>query len=193
MLTAIVLTVLVLLCRILCSTLQIWNFAPLGAISLYAGSRLPRRWAWALPVAAMLLTDVILDHDRTRPAFELTRWVIYATYAVTTLLGPLANRPKIGVRLLPLLAVSSSVLFFATSNLATWAEGQLYPITLSGLLLCYTEAIPFFGNTIMADLLGTAVLFGLGPFFERAAHRLSRPRLAEIPQEVDTTQSTRSA
>jgi hypothetical protein len=190
MVTAIVLTALVVICRMLSSTLHIWNFAPLGAVSLYAGSRLPRRWAWAVPIAAMAMSDLMLDHDRTRPLFELTRWTIFATFAATTLLGRLANRPRIGPWLLPILSISGSILFFVTSNLATWGEGQLYPMTFSGLMTCYAAAVPFFGNTVAADLLGTAVLFGLGPVCERAAHRLSRPRLAEIPNELNKSEPT---
>ena len=192
MFTAIILTVLAVLFRLLSSTFQVWNFAPLGAVSLYAGSRLPRRWAWVVPIAAMGISDLLLDHDRTRPLFELTRWTVYATFAVTTLFGPLANRPKIGRWLLPVLAVSGSVLFFVTSNLATWGEGRLYPMTFSGLILCFTEAIPFFGNTIASELLGTAALFSLGPVFERAAQRLGRPRLAEVSNEVNASESSRS-
>jgi hypothetical protein len=37
-------------------------------------------------------------------------------------------------------------------------------------------AIPFFGNTVVADLMGTGVLFGLGPVFERAAMPIWRRR-----------------
>ena len=88
MLTAIVLTVLAVLFRVFSSTWQVWNFAPLGAVSLFAGSRLPRRWAWVVPIAAMAISDYLIDHDRYRPLFELTRWTIYATFAATTLLGP---------------------------------------------------------------------------------------------------------
>ena len=193
MLTAIVLTVLAVLFRIGSSTFQIWNFAPLGAVSLYSGSRLPRRWAWVVPITAMALSDLMLDQDRTRPLLELTRWTVYATFAATTLLGPLANRPKIGPWLLPALSISGSLVFFVTSNLATWAEGLLYPMTLSGLMLCYTNAVPFFGNTVAADLLGTALLFGLGPIFERAARKLRRPQLAVITSEINANESTRSA
>ena len=96
MLTAFVLTVLAVLFRVFSATYQVWNFAPMAAISLYAGSRLPRRWAWVVPVVAMVVSDLLLDQGRYRPAFELTRWTIYTTFAVTTLLGPLANWPRFG-------------------------------------------------------------------------------------------------
>ena len=137
MLTAIVLTVLAVSFRLLASSLQIWNFAPLGAVSLFAGSRLPRQWAWVVPVAAMAISDHLIDHDRYRPLFELTRWTIYATLAATTLLGRFANSPRFGRWLLPVLSLSGSTLFFLTSNLATWGEGLLYPMTFSGLISCF--------------------------------------------------------
>ena len=114
----------------------------------------------------MAISDFFIDHDRSRPLFELTRWTIYATLAATTLFGPLANSPRFGRWLLPVLALGGSTLFFVTSNLATWGEGLLYPMTFSGLVDCYIEAIPYFRNTIAADLLGTAI-------FSSAWHRSS--------------------
>ena len=164
---------------------------PLGAVSLFAGSRLPRRWAWAVPIVAMAMSDYLLDQDRSRPFFELTRWTVYATFAAIALLGPLANKPRIGKWLLPALSLGGSTVFFLTSNLATWGEGHLYPMTFSGLMMCYTAAIPFFRNTIAADLLGTAVLFGLAPVVERFAERMTHRRLAEIPTDVHPSQSSR--
>ena len=85
------------------------------------------------------------------------------------------------------------MLFFVTSNLATWAEGLEYPLTLAGLVQCFYRAIPFYGNTVMADLLGTAVLFGLGPVFERAFQRLARLRLADLPTELESTDPPQAA
>ena len=189
MLTAFVLTVLAVLFRVFSATYQVWNFAPMAAISLYAGSRLPRRWAWVVPVVAMVVSDLLLDQGRYRPAFELTRWTIYTTFAVTTLLGPLANWPRFGRWLLPILSVTGSLLFFVTSNLATWGEGLLYPMTFTGLIACFVAAIPFFGNTIAADLIGTAVLFGLGPVFERAARSVTGRRTAAVAQEITPSES----
>ncbi len=189
MITAFVLTVLAVLSREFASTYHVWNFAPLGAISLYTGSRLPRRWAWVVPVAAMLTSDLLLDQGRYRPTFELTRWTVYATFAVITLLGRFANWPKFGRWLLPVLSITGSTLFFVTSNLATWGEGLLYPMTFTGLTTCYIAAIPFFGNTVVADLVGTAVLFGLGPVFERAARRVSARRATLAAQEISTSDS----
>jgi hypothetical protein len=193
MLTAIVLIVLAIVCRMSSPLLHTWNLVPIGAVALFAGSRLPRRWAWLVPALAMILSDIVLDYRTHRPVFELTRWTVYATLAVTSLLGPLANLRKVGPWLVPLLSLSGSTLFFLTSNLATWAEGRLYPLTSAGLIECYAVAIPFFKHTIFADLVGVAVLFGMGPVFERAWHRLTQHRTAKALEAIPVTNETRGA
>jgi hypothetical protein len=177
MVTAIALTLLAVICRLCSASFQVWNFVPMGAVALYAGARLPRRWAWIVPIAGMVFSDILLDYGTHRPVFELTRWMIYATFAATTLLGPIANRPKIGPLMLPILTLTASMLFFLASNFGTWTEGLLYPLTLPGLAACYVAAIPFFGRTITADLVGTGLIFGLGALIERAAQRSATVQL----------------
>jgi hypothetical protein len=187
MLTAVTLVVLAVVCRLLTPVLHGWNFVPMGAVALYAGARLPRRWAWVVPIVAMALTDLILDYGTERP--ELTRWVIYLTFAAATWMGPIATRPRTGPWLLPLLSLGTSTLFFLTSNLATWAEGLLYPLTLPGLVLCFDQAIPFYKNTVLADLVGTAVLFGLGPVLEGAVRRARNARSARSSDRLGPVES----
>jgi len=193
MLTAIVLTVLAIVCRLCSPVFHTWNFVPMGAVALFAGSRLPRRWAWLVPVASLILSDIVLDYGRSRPVFELSRWTVYATIAATSLLGPLANRRKAGPWLLPFLSLGGSTLFFLTTNLATWAEGHNYPLTFPGLIECYALGLPFFGRTILADLLGTGLLFGLGPVFERLARRMWRPQLSGSPHELTANGPSQTA
>jgi hypothetical protein len=137
----------------------------------------------------MTISDALLDQARSRPAFELTRWTVYATYAAITLLGPLANQPKFGRWLLPFWSITGSTLFFVTSNLSTWGEGLLYPMTFTGLTTCYVAAIPFFRNTVVADLLGTALLFGLGPVIEAACRYVAERRTTVVTQEVSASDS----
>jgi len=57
-------------------------------------------------------------------------------------------------------AVASAVLFFILTNFGVWALGTLYPKTLIGLSECYAVAIPFFHNTLLSDLVYSALLFG---------------------------------
>jgi vitamin B12 transporter len=145
------------------------NAVALGALALFAGARLPRWLAVLVPLAAMAASDLVLDLGTGRSALSATRLTIYVTFAVIALAGR-AARAASPARL-ALFSVSASTLFFVTSNFVVWAAGELYPRTASGLALCYAAALPFFGNTLLADLAGTAVLFSLDAFSRRVAAR----------------------
>ncbi|HEY3203742.1 MAG TPA: TonB-dependent receptor [Thermoanaerobaculia bacterium] len=142
------------------------NFVALGALALYSGARLPRRFSFAVPLAAMALSDFVLDLGTGRAAISSVRLTIYATFATIVLAGGLARR-KAGPARLTALSLAASTLFLLTSNFAEWAGDPLYPKTPAGLLLCYAAAVPFFWNTLAADLLGTAGLFGLDALSRR--------------------------
>jgi hypothetical protein len=180
MTTAILLTVLGVLSRLLPHAS---NLVPMGAIALYAGARLPRRWAWAVPLAVMVLSDVVLDWKSTRGLDAATRLTIYATFAAIVALGRLP-RFDAGPLTRAGMSLGASTLFFLTSNFATWAAWGMYPMTPSGLWSCYLAAIPFFGNTVAADLIGTGVLFGLDALARWAEHARAR-RIAKRRRAAD--------
>jgi hypothetical protein len=161
------------------------NAVPMGALALFAGASLPRRWAWIVPVAAMGLSDLVLDSFYGRALLDPTRWLIYATYAATTLMGPLANRPKVGPWLLPVLSLAASVLFFLTSNFGAWLIPEMnYPRNLAGLFASYVAGLAYIDRTVLADLIGTGVLFGLG-----AALAWSKTYLLPTKPAVQTAES----
>jgi len=37
-----------------------WNLVPVGALALFVGARLPSLWAWLVPLAAMVVSDLLL-------------------------------------------------------------------------------------------------------------------------------------
>lgn len=150
-----------------------WNLVPIGAIGLFAGSRFPKRIAWAIPVFAMLLSDIVLDQKYGGHFGSPARWINYGAFALIAVMGFLANGPKLKVLRLAGLSLAGSVVFFLASNFGVWVwpEGTNYPMTFAGLIECYTAAIPFFKNSVRADLAGTAALFGLAPLLSRAWRR----------------------
>ncbi len=142
------------------------NAVAMGAMALYAGARLPPRWALLVPLAALGISDVFLDAGSGRPLLSVVRLTGYATFAGIVLLGGASLRS--GSFLRPAaLTPAASTLFFLTSNLAVWAAGGLYPRTPTGLVSCYVAALPFYGNSLLADLAGMAVLFGLDTLARR--------------------------
>jgi vitamin B12 transporter len=142
------------------------NFAALGAVALYAGARLPRAWALAVPLFAMALSDLVIDFGSGRAAVSAMRLAIYAAFAAIVLAGRLARERSGPVRLAAL-ATGASLFFFLASNFTVWLSDALYPKTAAGLALCYAAAVPFLWNTLVADLLATAALFGLDALSRR--------------------------
>src|SRR5262245_26844174 len=59
----------------------VWNFAPIGALALYAGARLrPFALAMLVPLAAMLASDLYLLNKLGPVAFGWSRLVVYACF-----------------------------------------------------------------------------------------------------------------
>ena len=144
------------------------NFTPIAAIALSSAVYLDKRYAFVVPLAAMLISDYFIGfHDGMV-------WV-YGCFVATGLIGLWLRSHK---RPLPIVAaaLASSILFFAVTNFAVWLNGTMYPKTWEGLLACYVAAIPFFQNTVVGDLAFTAALFGL---FELAAFILKAETQAE--------------
>jgi len=85
--------------------------------------------------------------------------VVYAALALPALAARWGRAFRPVVVLAPLV-LSSSLLFFATTNFAVWAFSGMYAHDLHGLVHCYVAALPFLGNTVAGDVLWTTLLFG---------------------------------
>jgi vitamin B12 transporter len=149
------------------------NAVALGAVALFSGARLPRRLAGIVPLAALALSDVVIDWGTGRSVVTPVRVAVYGAFAAIVLLGRLAARTARPLRLAGL-SICGSVIFFLVSNFGNWVEFDTYPRTAAGLALCYALAIPWFWNTLVADLAGTAVLFGVDSLTRRVRGGVAR-------------------
>ena len=129
------------------------NLTPVAASAVFAGAVLRgRALALAVPLAAMLLSDLVLGGYDWR-----IMGVVYASLALPALLGGWGrSRPLV----LAPIVLSSSLIFFVTTNFAVWAFSGMYPDDLAGLVRCYIAALPFLQNTVLGDLAWSAALFG---------------------------------
>jgi len=149
------------------------NMTAIMAIALFAGARYNNKLlAFCFPLLIMLISDLFIG-------FHSSQLVVYGCIALVTFLGmSLRNSSSIGKALG--MSLVGSTIFFVATNFAVWALGSMYPLTLEGLLLCYSAALPFFNtdgfqfmnssqlifgsffaNAIVGDLLFTGVLFGV--------------------------------
>jgi hypothetical protein len=128
------------------------NFTPIAAMALFGGAQFSsKRAAFLVPLAGLFLSDLVLGLYPITP-------VVYGSFALTVCLGLWVRHAS--VRRIAFAVVASAVLFFVLTNFGVWAIDRLYPKTPAGLLDCYVAGIPFFRNTLLGDLLYSALLFG---------------------------------
>lgn len=138
------------------------NVWPVDALALFGGAYLTdRRLAFAVPLAAMAISDSILGFDGLG-----TELAVYGCAAVTVALGIWVGGNRSALRI-GSAAVAASLLSFVVTDLAVWVFGTLYLHTLAGLVACYVAAIPFLRNVVAGDLFYTALLFGGFALLER--------------------------
>lgn len=135
------------------------NFAPITAIALFGGMYFDRRFAPVLPLAALILSDAVLGF------YEGILWV-YGSFLLVTVLGMFAAQKR-SLGVIAGSTLAGSVLFFLVTNFGVWQSGLFYPMTMDGLAMCYTAALPFFRNSLAGDVVYVAVLFGAFALVER--------------------------
>jgi hypothetical protein len=145
------------------------NFAPVGALSLFAGARM-RGWrAYLLPLGLMAITDPLVG------GYSFATPFVYASYLLNVWIGSRLLRNTENPLRIGAAAGIGSLQFFVVSNLAVWISfPTTYAHTLQGLVACYTAAIPFYGRTLAADLFYSAALFGLHALLSRTVVRSER-------------------
>lgn len=145
------------------------NFAPVGAIALFAGAVLPLRFAWWLGPAVVIASDLLFLGTYNGVLFTWLGFLMVGLFGMT--LRGQSNWFRV-----PFGALGAAVIFFIVSNFGVWLQGQMYAHTWAGLVQCYEMALPFFRNTFLGDLVFSTILFG--------AFALA-PRLVPQPKTVE--------
>jgi len=130
------------------------NFAPITAMSLFAGAYFTRKQlAFIIPLLAMLISDLFLG-------FYTISVFVYLSFAMITWLGQQKNKVT------PKIVLLGSVLFFLITNLGVWF--LYYPKTIEGLVTCFTLAIPFFATSLLGDVFYSVIMvFGFSAINRR--------------------------
>ncbi len=127
------------------------NFAPIGGLALFSGSKFKKNIALLIPIAAMVISDFFLG-------FHNTIIYVYISFILTVFIGRLIRNNK--WQSLALASLTSSVLFFLITNFGVWAvSGSMYPKTIDGLWQSYIMGLPFFRNTLLSDFFYTFSFF----------------------------------
>lgn len=121
------------------------NVTPVTAVALFSGAYFTnRKLAFIIPLLMMFLSDLFLG-------FSGITLFVYGAFILVSYIGVSTKKMTITTILL------SSVSFFVITNFGVWLMS--YPKTISGILECYTLAIPFFRNSLIGDFFYAGVLY----------------------------------
>lgn len=158
-----------------CALYRVWDSRPMGfapqiAMALFAGSvSKDKRFAFLFPIVSLFISDLLYQvlysqGLTTIKGFYSGQITNYLVIASVTIIGFFINKNKVGQIFIGSLA--GTVYFFLASNFTVWIGGGLdinnqpYARSFNGLLLCYTEALPFFKWSVLSTLLFNGVFFG---------------------------------
>lgn len=128
------------------------NVELVTAVSLVAAVYLRKPFALAVPIRAMLLSDVIIGGA----GMALFTWSAFILVCLSGLwLKRLQGRAQALVLASAGIGLAGAVFFFLWTNFGVWllGGGSFYPYTWQGLMLCYAYGLPFFRGTLISGLL----------------------------------------
>jgi len=134
------------------------NIAPIGALAIFAGAKLPRKWALLVPIGAMFLSDIFIGFHNV----IAYTWGAYVLMAIISSGILKTNKSTTSLNRAIRIAgvtLSGSFLFFVITNFGVWLHSGMYARTLEGLIQSYVMALPFYQNSLIGDIGFTALLF----------------------------------
>jgi hypothetical protein len=148
------------------SVSRLFGFAPQIAMAIFGGAIIKdKKLAFVVPMISMLLSDVLMEVLFINGYFpyggfysgQVTNYVLLASL---TLFGFMAKGRS--VARIATAAIAAPTAYFLISNLLVWANGGGYnrPKTFDGLMMCYTDALPFYRSYLTSTLVFTAIFFG---------------------------------
>ena len=141
------------------------NVTCIAAMGLIAGCYVPRWRSYAIPVAALLISDIVgsLLSIRGMGFYSpMTMAFVYGGVLASVPIGRWMVRGTRGwsrVAAVPVASIAASTAFFLISNAGVALSGW-YALSISGVIACYVAAIPFYGMTLVGDLAFSAIMFG---------------------------------
>ncbi len=145
------------------------NFAPLAGMALFGGYYFEKKWQSYFTIAASWwLSDLVLNNLIYSRYFTKFTWLStsYITIAISLFVIILIAKwliKKIDIQSVGLASLLSSIAFFLITNFGAFLE--LYPKTANGLVAAYMAGLPYFKNTILGDLVYSAIIFGIYQLF----------------------------
>jgi len=143
------------------------NFAPLAAIALCGAVYFPRRYKFALPLLALLLSDLVLNIYYSASLLNPLIFGRYLALVVVGCVGLLLHK-RVSLKTLLPASIAGSIIFYVITNAFSWLSDPGYVKNFPGLIQALTVGLPaysatptwmFFRNSLVSDLFFTSLFF----------------------------------
>tara|TARA_B110000438_G_C15764978_1_gene629121 strand:- start:309 stop:794 length:486 start_codon:yes stop_codon:yes gene_type:complete len=125
------------------------NFTTLLALSFYIPALLGARYLPSL-IISFIITDLFIGFHSTA----------LFTWGAVLFIGLLSKYFIKNITSRITGALAGACIFFIVTNFGVWSLGS-YGYTLSGLLTCYTLAIPFFSYSLISTIVFSSIIEAL--------------------------------
>lgn len=149
------------------------NVAPIAAMAIFSGLVLRQRWAVAVPLMALFLSDLWLGF------YGPVMISVYGCFGISFLIGRWASK-KTGFWRLILATLTSASLFYLITNAAVWAFENMYVHDLAGLGQSYLAALAFFRNSLLGDFMYLGLFVGLWHLAGQSVFRAKQKTFSNI-------------
>ena len=157
------------------------NFSPVGTMALFGGAYFAKKqWAFIVPMMALWVSNLILNnvfYTKYYPTFSFGfELAVFVSFALVVIIGIVLLK-RVNIVNLLTANILGTIGFFLISNFFVWAGGTMYPQTMEGLGMCFTMGLPFLKNTLLSNLLFSAVMFGTFEYFKIQVKELTVVRV----------------
>jgi len=152
------------------------NFSPVGTMALFGGAYFTKKhWAFIIPMVSLWLSNLVLNnvfYTQWYPTFSLGfETTVFVSFALVVGIG-IVFLNKVNVINLLTANILGTLGFFFVSNFLVWMGGTMYTKDFTGLINCFTMGLPFLKNTLLSNLVFSAIMFGAFEYAQREVKAL---------------------
>ena len=145
------------------------GFSPMIAMAVFGGAVIKdKKFAFLLPLLAMFVSDALYQLLYTNgvgniPGFYEGQALNYVLFGGLTVFGFFIK--NFNIKRIAIASLSAPTAYFLVSNFLVWASssplaGLGRPKNFSGMMMCYSDGLPFYPWSVASTFIFSAILFG---------------------------------
>ena len=146
-----------------------YGFAPMIAMAIFGGAVIKdKKFAFLFPLLAMFISDglyqlLYINGVGNIPGFYEGQLINYILFGGLTVFGFFIK--NFNIKKIAIASFVAPTVYFLISHFLVWASasplaGFARPKTFSGLLMCYSDGLPFYPWSVAATFIFSALFFG---------------------------------